>query len=50
MPKANSKLIKRPVKRLQAGPKQSDSHKIQRLGTGVALGKFVERIPMKILR
>ena len=44
MPKINNKLTKRPVKRLETGPKEADSPKLQRMGTCVTLGNFVGRL------
>ena len=43
MTKINGKLNKRPVKRLQAGPKLADSSNLQ-LDKGIALEKLVGRL------
>ena len=44
MTKVNSKLNKRPIKRLQAGPKQTESVNHQRLENGLAMDKLVGRL------
>ena len=43
MTKVNSKLNKRPIKRLQAGPKQTETINHQRLENGLAMEKRVRR-------
>ena len=43
MTKVNTKLNKRPIKSLQAGPKQAESNNHQMLEKGLALEKLVGR-------